>query len=707
MSLADLRSLGLAALLLLAATVFLFWPAPLHMADRVFETPGALQADSYLITWVLAWDVHALTTDPLGLFDANIYYPARGVLAGSEHMLGHLPLFGPAYLLTGNPVLAIQLTRLLTVLFCGVAMYALLRQWRVAPGPALFGGFVYALCPTRYLTVHALQLVAAPYLPLVLLFFDRTLARGRWRDSAALAICLALQMLCSFYLAYITAVALAVHAVVRAVQNTREVRLHWLPLLSGLGVAGAVFLLTSLPYASRSGIPAHGVDLLESFSASPLATYVTRPQFDRFARLGMAYVGVLPGLFAVCAVVAAWRDSPRRREIVVAAALCVAMYVLALGPTLRIGDLGVPLPYRLLSAVVPGFESMRVPLRFTFGFVLGFAALAGIGCGVAIRWLGLDARGRAAPLLVAVAIGVTALDFGHFEYRARLRPMATAADLPEVYGRLGALDEGVVVELPTAILGEAGFAALDREAIYAYNSVFHWYPLINGYTGYPPRSAALLKRIANLLPDRRALALLRRTTGVDYVVVHLDQLDESAAERWTRLADWTLIGRYGDDLLFSVADDQAADLLPAVTRGPTAGTTILGNPAGALDAAGQRARIEVVESGEPPSAVAGFFLPYRLEVENRSKRVWPVLTGESEQPVEIEYRWLKGGGEVRSGRLALPYDLTPGEQITVSGAVVAPATAGSYDLQWAIAQGERRFAEPAMQRSVEVRSLGD
>src|SRR5437763_9886733 len=78
------------------ATLLMTWPVGLHLTGhlvvpREFIGRGALPTspDTYLHLWVLAWVHHALTTDPVHLFDANIMYPAVRTLAGSEHMLAH------------------------------------------------------------------------------------------------------------------------------------------------------------------------------------------------------------------------------------------------------------------------------------------------------------------------------------------------------------------------------------------------------------------------------------------------------------------------------------------------------------------------------------------------------------------------------------------------------------------------------------------
>ena len=82
----------------------------------VFETRSLLAnfathfaaegGDIFFGAYTLAWDAHALTGDPLRLFDANIAYPLERTLAFSDHLLGVMPLFAPVYLATGNTVLA-------------------------------------------------------------------------------------------------------------------------------------------------------------------------------------------------------------------------------------------------------------------------------------------------------------------------------------------------------------------------------------------------------------------------------------------------------------------------------------------------------------------------------------------------------------------------------------------------------------------------
>jgi hypothetical protein len=84
-------------------------------------------ADARLIVWALAWDVHALVTQPLRLFDANIFHPAPGMLAGAENLLATALAVAPVQLASRNPVLAANVAAMATYPLAAVLRYALAR----------------------------------------------------------------------------------------------------------------------------------------------------------------------------------------------------------------------------------------------------------------------------------------------------------------------------------------------------------------------------------------------------------------------------------------------------------------------------------------------------------------------------------------------------------------------------------------------------
>jgi hypothetical protein len=87
--------------------------------------------DTHLYIWTLAWDACVLH-QPFRIFDANIYYPFAGTLAYSENLIGSAFLAAPIIWLTGNLVLAMNLTALITCVLCGTGAFVLARRLHVS-----------------------------------------------------------------------------------------------------------------------------------------------------------------------------------------------------------------------------------------------------------------------------------------------------------------------------------------------------------------------------------------------------------------------------------------------------------------------------------------------------------------------------------------------------------------------------------------------
>ena len=118
-------------------------PLWLHSADAV---PGDI-GDPLLNTWIIAWDAHATLTNPLQLFDANIFFPLPNTLAYSEHLLSTAALILPLGLVSGQPVLGYNLSLLFSFPLAGLGMYLLVLHWTHRHGAAFLAGLAYAFAP--------------------------------------------------------------------------------------------------------------------------------------------------------------------------------------------------------------------------------------------------------------------------------------------------------------------------------------------------------------------------------------------------------------------------------------------------------------------------------------------------------------------------------------------------------------------------------
>jgi hypothetical protein len=347
-----------------ALTIVLTYPLSLHPSDRVL----AVAPDTDLFIWTLAWDAHALVSQPLALFDANIYYPQARTLAYSENLLGGAIFSAPVWWLTGNPVLAMNVTALASCVLCGVGAWLLARRIGLSAGSAFVAGVVFAFTPPRFFRLSQLHLTMIQWLPFTLAFLHSYLDTGRRRDLRLAAMFFSLQALSSGHGAVFTALAGSALVIYRVVLGERiDLRRR----VEDLGVAGVVLLLPAvlvmLPYLvvqremqlrrSLEDASTWAVSAV-SFLASP--THVHEFILSRFTSRrindeawAFLFPGYLPLLLSLAAFVplrrvaqsarpfygSAWTRAAFALEAIAVASLAVLAYVGAIGPIrFRIGD---------------------------------------------------------------------------------------------------------------------------------------------------------------------------------------------------------------------------------------------------------------------------------------------------------------------------------------------------------------------------------
>ena len=160
------------------------------------------RADPVLNAWLLWWGTQ---TSPLAgaWWNAPAFHPYPGALAYSEHLLGLLPLSAPFQWLTGSPVVAYNVTFLLTFPLSGTAGYVLGRELTGRRDAAWVAGLVFAFAPYRMGHISHLQVLASFWMPLALAALHRYLRDRRPRWLAAFAAATLLQGLTNgYYLAY-------------------------------------------------------------------------------------------------------------------------------------------------------------------------------------------------------------------------------------------------------------------------------------------------------------------------------------------------------------------------------------------------------------------------------------------------------------------------------------------------------------------------
>jgi len=669
--------LALLGVVYTAITTWWLWPLPLHATTHgpYFDAGNAPSvADFFLIVWALAWDTHALFTDPLRLFHANSFYPTPLSLAYSEHFLGYLPMFAPTYGLSGNPILATNVLIFVSYPLCALAMYALARRWCSPPAAAL-AGFFFAFSLTRLYHLPHFHQLGVQYFPLAILFTERWLETGRSRELPWLAASLALQLLSSIYLAYALVFTYVPYLVLALWRwRSRVDRRRVVGLVATGCVALLPFAAATIPY-----IQLRALGLVPSYddghSQLGLLPYFSMIAINRY--LFSRGVGIVGYLLAMVALVPPWRGE-RRWPTTLALVVAIVGLVVAAGPHPKLWGVDLWSPWGLLSAWIPGFSAIRTTGRFVVILHLALALLAGLGFE---RLAGAFAfAGSRRTILTWTAAAVTAIaaviGFGSLP-ALPLNPVATGDRVPPAYRWLARAGQGrALLEIPPG-----DFAGAARRM---YLSSYHWLPIVEGYTGYRPTTAFFLQRIAKGLPSRAALQELVDMADIGWIVVHRDQLSPAQRRSWDRLElpGLRLEKDFGDQRVYRVTLRPENDRRARLT---STTETYEGTPIAVLgDTCPGKLR---VARAAPDPWPAYSKATINIEIENLGQDAWPAFAVYPRNLVELEVGFGPPGREPRTlGRVRLLGDVQPGVPIRVPWTMRAPVATGDYELVFSLVQ---------------------
>ena len=554
--------------------VWLTWPLGAHLATHRANTHPACGFDPLHIAWALAYQTHALTSNPARLSEANIYFPAHRALFYGDGGFGALPYFMPTFLLTGNPALSLNLTFLGCVVLTVGALHLVVHKWT---GSHL-GGFVAAwtFLMTRWtlweFIPSAPQYAVLQYLPLIVLVAAEPAAS--FKRALLLLPLVVLQSLAS--LLYLGAAVFAPLTLLALVRLARPAtRRAGFRLLGVLLLAGLVLLPVAAEYgAVRAANP--GLDDQTYWRWwHPVTTLPWGLLWGYGASTAVPIATV--GLIAVGAASLALSARSRRLPWACTAWAHSAFWagtgaIMSLSPAATWHGRPVRLPNAMIADWLPIYQFLRIPNRLGVVGLVGLALLTGVAFAECARRLrdrerrDLFARFGPAALATLVVAGAYA-EYSRAEPgfdrdalpRSYPLALATSSDSPVV--RALQAPGGPLIELPVGLLPPLGCVP-GPHAQAEYRSIFHWRPLLNGYSSYWP--AGFLERmvLASRLPDPEALSTLRRETDLEMILVHVQDLEPLQVPPWLAIAEHgagglRLLTRDGGDLLFKVEDAAA------------------------------------------------------------------------------------------------------------------------------------------------------
>jgi hypothetical protein len=158
---------------------------------------GRLDSDDGRFSiWNVAWVARTLVVNPLGLYDANIFYPRRNTLAFSEANIGAGVLAIPAYWMSGgNPYFAHNVVEMLSFVLSLIGTCALVRHLTGNSVAGLVSGLAFAFCGYTFSHIPHIQLLLSAGLPISLLAMHRFIERQTVGRTVTLGLVMAAQAL--------------------------------------------------------------------------------------------------------------------------------------------------------------------------------------------------------------------------------------------------------------------------------------------------------------------------------------------------------------------------------------------------------------------------------------------------------------------------------------------------------------------------------
>ena len=491
-----LGSIGLASV----ATAVLTWPQ-LRFPGMVVD-----HFDPYFSVWRLGHIAHALRRWPVALFDANIFYPAKGTLAYSDATLLQGVLGAPLFWAGVSPTLIYNVLLGAGFTLSGAAMFVLARHLTGSTPSSLVAVVIFVMLPYRVEHLMHLELQWALFIPLTFWAIHRTAESGRWRHALLAGLFVWLQFLASIYYGVFLSLTLLIFVPLMLMFRGHAPRLVFLAKLSVGGLAAALLSLPYLwPYFEASRVVGTRQALEIAQYSAHLTSYLATSEWNRLwgwtaGRWGAMELRLFPGALALILATASVFH-PRRRHVALYAVVLGVVVELSLGMN---GSL-----YRLLLTHIAPLQAFRAVARF--GMIVGcvVAILAAFGTQALLLHV---SQGRWQRWLVSLLIAILFIEYSNRSIPLSYAIRPTPAD---AYKALSQAQEGAMVEMPLPVLnGVPNF-----DPYYQGWAVWHWRPLLNGYSGFIP--AAYAKAVTDLenFPDAQSIETLR-ALNIRFVMVH-------------------------------------------------------------------------------------------------------------------------------------------------------------------------------------------
>lgn len=492
--------------------------------------------DELLIAWINNWIIHAIFTNPLSIFDSNLFYPFTGTLAYSDtffttSLLSLIPLK-----IIGQPISTFNFIFISSLVLVPFSLFIL--SWYLTKDyfSSILSGVLIQFAPSFLDKKMHLQILAVEWIPLSALFFILFYKHKKTKYLALSMFFFLLQTYNSFMPGYFLVFFFGVFLFYLYRRNKKFLRVFLNK--SNITVILITFLLIfaiSIPYYKISFTYNAVRDIRDAIHFAiqpedllypnehtrlqkPLLSLANIRSYPANAEIKTAYRGAVFSILCLLIIIYIFKTKVKIRPPFFGIFSFTALigFLLSFGPFLHINRLTIhkpfpiPLPYVLLYYIAPGFKGFRNSARFEVMFTLFIVIAIAIMLTHILKRFPHSLR---IVIYIVLIVGVIA----EYNYPMKFQHAPQTNEFPPVYHWLATTPaNSASITMPIYDWYMYGFAEeLKRE----YYTTVNFRKTVNGYSGFaPPQWQKLVADLHKDFPNQTTIKTIK-DLGVNYIIV--------------------------------------------------------------------------------------------------------------------------------------------------------------------------------------------
>jgi len=538
-------------LIFFAASIFITFPLLFHIGSLATGI-----GDELVMAWIHNWVIHAVLTNPLSLFEANLYFPHQHTLAFAESLISTSILAIPIQKFVGEPIAVVNFTLISSIVLLGFSIFCLCYYLSKNYFASLLAGVLVIFSPAVLDFATHLQILASQFMVFSLLFFLIFIKTEKSKYLLYSLLFFLFQAYNSFMPAYFTVISMGIIFIYHFFSNKKRAK-KIITKKNFLIVVIAVILVFPViyPYYQVSAkfnykrdirdaihLALQPEDLLYGSVHTRLRPFLLGLPFNQLSQnseFKSGYPGFIFSLLALFSSIYVLQKF-KKKIIPLNSFFTISLtgLVLSLGPVLHLGRQTVhkpfliPLPYAVAYYILPGFAGFRNSARFEMLFIIAMAVVIGLVIDRILKNLG-----RTKKILIYIILFAGILI--EFNFPMHFEKVEQRKDFPQVDHWLARTrEDAVIIQMP---ISSWGWQFTQNEIFREYYSTIHFRKMVNGYTSFsPPPWMELVDLLHKEFPNKRTLEKLERL-GVTYIIVDKDLYDRGVKIKSEKFSGDTVI----------------------------------------------------------------------------------------------------------------------------------------------------------------------